>query len=168
MTSYVTIPNTDVDAESPIDVDLMTALRDNPIAITEGASGAPKVLTPALEPYSLGGVYIPLEMYFTQSASFTEMITVQIAVPANATTMHYRFWCAQLTSGTGYFRLTGPATGTSTTTTSASAAWDEETDTIDLSTSSPSGGFVTFSVEGSSSVGASGTARFYGFTYYFS
>jgi len=41
MTSYVTIPNTDIDAESPIDVDLMTALRDNPIAMGEGAVGAP-------------------------------------------------------------------------------------------------------------------------------
>ena len=43
MTSYVTIPNTDVDAESPIDVDLATAWRDNPIAITEGSAGAPKI-----------------------------------------------------------------------------------------------------------------------------
>ena len=44
MTSYVTIPNTDIDAESPIDVDLMTALRDNPIAITEAATGAPTLV----------------------------------------------------------------------------------------------------------------------------
>lgn len=49
MTSYVTIPNTDIDAESPIDVDLATAWRDNPTAITEGSAGAPKIQTAALE-----------------------------------------------------------------------------------------------------------------------
>jgi hypothetical protein len=41
--SWTTIPDTDVDAESPFDVDLATAYRDNPIAIAEGASGAPKI-----------------------------------------------------------------------------------------------------------------------------
>lgn len=41
MTAYVPIPNTDVDQDSPITVALMTALRDNPTAITEGASGSP-------------------------------------------------------------------------------------------------------------------------------
>lgn len=41
MTAYVTIPNTDVDQDSPVTVALMTALRDNPTAITEGSSGSP-------------------------------------------------------------------------------------------------------------------------------
>ena len=41
MTTYVTIPNSDVDQDSPVTVALMTALRDNPTAITEGASGSP-------------------------------------------------------------------------------------------------------------------------------
>lgn len=43
MTTYTAIPNGDVDAESPITTTLMTLLRDNPIAITEGASGAPTI-----------------------------------------------------------------------------------------------------------------------------
>lgn len=48
MTAYTTIANTTIDAESPVTVSLMTALRDNCIAITEGASGAPRNVQGAL------------------------------------------------------------------------------------------------------------------------
>jgi len=41
--AWVTIPNTDIDADSAIDVALMTAMRDNPIAIANGDAGAPVV-----------------------------------------------------------------------------------------------------------------------------
>lgn len=43
MTTYVPIPNGDTDQDSPITQPLIVALRDNPIAIAEGASGAPKI-----------------------------------------------------------------------------------------------------------------------------
>lgn len=43
MTTYTAIPNGDIDPESPITTGLMTLLRDNPIAITEGAAGAPRI-----------------------------------------------------------------------------------------------------------------------------
>jgi len=49
MTAYVSIPNGDVDPESPITTSLMVAMRDNPTAITEGSTGAPKIQTAALE-----------------------------------------------------------------------------------------------------------------------
>lgn len=39
MTTYTAIPNSDIDRDSPITEPLMTLLRDNPIAITEGAWG---------------------------------------------------------------------------------------------------------------------------------
>ena len=45
MTDYTAIPNGDVDSDSPITTSLITKLRDNPIAITEGSSGAPQVQT---------------------------------------------------------------------------------------------------------------------------
>jgi len=48
MTTYTTITNAQVDQDSPITASLITALRDNPIAITEGASGAPKIQTDGL------------------------------------------------------------------------------------------------------------------------
>lgn len=53
MTSYTAITTSEVDADSPITESLMTRLRDNPIAITEGSSGAPKIQTAA---YDTGSV----------------------------------------------------------------------------------------------------------------
>ncbi len=49
MTGYVTVSNTARDQDSPITVALIDALYNNPIAITEGASGAPKIQTAALQ-----------------------------------------------------------------------------------------------------------------------
>ena len=49
MTTYSSIANAEIDADSPITVPLMTKLRDNPIAITEGASGAPLIQAAALD-----------------------------------------------------------------------------------------------------------------------
>lgn len=43
--AYVSISNTAIDQDSPITVSLMTALRDNPTAIANGDSGAPKIQT---------------------------------------------------------------------------------------------------------------------------
>ena len=41
MTTYTNIPDAEIDQDSPVTQPLMTALRDNPLAITEGAAGAP-------------------------------------------------------------------------------------------------------------------------------
>lgn len=49
MTTYTAIPNSDVDADSPVTTELMIKLRDNPIALAEGAAGAPKVRKAALQ-----------------------------------------------------------------------------------------------------------------------
>ena len=49
MTTYTPIANGSVDAGSPVDESLVTALRDNPIAISEGSTGAPKLQTAAYE-----------------------------------------------------------------------------------------------------------------------
>jgi len=49
MTTYTAIPDTDIDPDSPITTGLMTLLRDNPIAITEGAAGAPSIVYGALD-----------------------------------------------------------------------------------------------------------------------
>lgn len=43
MTTYTAITNGQIDQDSPITQPLMTALRDNPIALAEGASGAPRI-----------------------------------------------------------------------------------------------------------------------------
>ena len=49
MTTYSPIANGSVDAGSPVDESLVTALRDNPIAISEGATNAPRIATIAAE-----------------------------------------------------------------------------------------------------------------------
>lgn len=43
MADYTTITDAQVDPEAPITSELMSALRDNPIAIAEGATGAPLI-----------------------------------------------------------------------------------------------------------------------------
>ncbi len=49
MTTYRTIASTETDGDSPVTVQLLTALADNPTAIAEGASGAPRVKPQALD-----------------------------------------------------------------------------------------------------------------------
>lgn len=48
MTTYTAIPNGDIDQDSPGTQPLFTLLRDNPIAITEGAPGAPRIIGEAM------------------------------------------------------------------------------------------------------------------------
>ena len=48
MTTYTAIADTEIDQDSPVTETLMTKMRDNPIAITEGASGAPRIVAGAL------------------------------------------------------------------------------------------------------------------------
>ncbi len=43
MTAYTAIPDSDIDPESPVTTGLVAKLRNNPIAIAEGAGGAPKI-----------------------------------------------------------------------------------------------------------------------------
>ncbi|MBA1447001.1 MAG: hypothetical protein FE835_19365 [Gammaproteobacteria bacterium] len=49
MTAYNAIPAADIDPDSPITTSLMTHIRDNPIAISEGSTGAPRIKTDAYE-----------------------------------------------------------------------------------------------------------------------
>jgi hypothetical protein len=49
MTTYTTIPDTDIDQDSPVTQPLMTALRDNPIAIGEGDPTSPGINGLALQ-----------------------------------------------------------------------------------------------------------------------
>lgn len=48
MTDYVDIYDSNIEPRAPVTSELMTALRDNPSAIAEGSSGAPKVNSGAL------------------------------------------------------------------------------------------------------------------------
>lgn len=48
MADYIAQPDTAVDPDAPVTSDLMYALRDNPIAMFEGAAGAPRLTNSAL------------------------------------------------------------------------------------------------------------------------
>lgn len=54
MTTYTAITNAEIDQDSPVTEPLMTKLRDNPLAIAEGASGAPRIQKAAIQPNDLG------------------------------------------------------------------------------------------------------------------
>jgi len=69
MTTYTTIPDGDIDQDSPVTQPLMTALRDNPIAITEGASGAPRIATAALKAPTAGTSHIIMRLQESENAS---------------------------------------------------------------------------------------------------
>lgn len=45
MASYITITDAETDPEAPLTSELAKKWRDNPIAIAEGAAGAPKIVT---------------------------------------------------------------------------------------------------------------------------
>ena len=51
MTSYITITDAETDPSAPLTSELAKKWRDNPIAITEGATGAPRVLPLAINNY---------------------------------------------------------------------------------------------------------------------
>jgi hypothetical protein len=52
MTTYTTIPNSDIDADSPVTTTLMQAYRDNVAATAEGSTDAP-VLSTGWHPYDM-------------------------------------------------------------------------------------------------------------------
>lgn len=49
MTTYTSIATSEIDGDSPITESVLTRCRDNPIAITEGATGAPRIVHDALD-----------------------------------------------------------------------------------------------------------------------
>lgn len=51
MTSYITITDAETDPSAPLTSELAKKWRDNPIAIIEGATGAPRVLPLAINNY---------------------------------------------------------------------------------------------------------------------
>lgn len=54
MPAWTNIANADIDQDSPVTQPLMTALRDNPIAMSEGAAGSPSIL-PNIAAYANSG-----------------------------------------------------------------------------------------------------------------
>lgn len=84
MTTYSTIPGTDIDTDSPVTESLMTKLRDNPIAITEGATGAPKVQTAGITDLAVTAAKVAdATLTGAKMAADTVTILREISTPAS-------------------------------------------------------------------------------------
>ena len=73
MADWTVIPDSVLDPDAPLTSDLAYAWRDNPIAIAEGASGAPKV-----QGIALGGVYIGFASASVSPLAVTDLDRVKI------------------------------------------------------------------------------------------
>ncbi len=106
MTTYTAIPNGDIDQDSPVTQPLLTLMRDNPIAITEGAAGAPRIFIGALERLSAGSTikYRADAAFTTTSTSFVVVTNSPISF-MQAGTVRVSLEHRRTTGGTGETRI---------------------------------------------------------------
>lgn len=78
MTAWVTIPDGDIDPDSPITTPLMTALRDNVAATAEGSSGAPAVTPNSCTTHVAAAGAIVVASNADQSVSTTSTTYVKL------------------------------------------------------------------------------------------
>lgn len=138
MTSYIAINNTEVDPDSPITAELMTKMRDNPIAISEGATGSPINQTEwhLYNQTTVGGASTGVIYDFAVNGAVASIIS-----PDFADGYEYRFWFdGASTSAAGaylvsFYRETSAAySPTRTLFTPSTTGWDSF---IDLTIDSP-------------------------------
>ena len=92
MTTYTDIPNADIDQNSPVKVALMTALRDNALAIQEGDASAPSLLDGIAAKVSAGAV---------GSYAFLAKLTDPAAVHGTAVAGSLLFYAGALSDADG-------------------------------------------------------------------
>jgi hypothetical protein len=85
MTSYITINNSEIDPDSPITADLMTKMRDNPLAIGEGATGAPRIIGQSMARYGNGLPVMTITAANTYTLQYGQL-QVTGALTTNSTT----------------------------------------------------------------------------------
>lgn len=85
MTTYSAIASGDIDPESPLTTTLLTKLRDNPIAIAEGASGAPTMTTAAMPVDEINGSLAGLTLGDVGSYAFLGSSAFNVSFTEGAT-----------------------------------------------------------------------------------
>ena len=80
MPEYQEILDTEVEPEAPLTSSLGVRFRDNPIAVWEGAAGAPKVRTVALQPPEAGQSFLIMRL---QESAFSTVIQDFFPTEAN-------------------------------------------------------------------------------------
>lgn len=99
MADWTTITDSQVDPKAPVTSELMTALRDNPVAIAEGATNAPRIaekIQSALgqnEAWATignlssgGGVYVDYYANCSTSSEFSESGFVEFEISTDGST----------------------------------------------------------------------------------
>lgn len=84
MTSYISIANSEIDPNSGITAELMTKLRDNPIAISEGNSSAPNILLGIAAKTVAGGVGTYVFAKYSSDVAFGTTVAGSSLNPASA------------------------------------------------------------------------------------
>lgn len=81
MTDYTTLADADLAQDKPVTQAKARALRDNPIAIAEGATGAPKIQQDALYEFSVGDYLVASsdDDSSTTSASYAKVKEIVVA-----------------------------------------------------------------------------------------
>lgn len=120
MASYRTIAASETDQDSPVTQTLMQALTDNPTAIAEGAAGAPKVETAALQVPTSGanvvGYFTVPGVEYTATTTAGNSIGMKMALGTGTITLAVDMKIDATNTGTVKFRKNGAIVNTQTTT----------------------------------------------------
>lgn len=146
MADWTDIANNEIDGDSPITESLMTALRDNPTAITEGATGAPRIenLAMAENVVTAGSVYIKNHDIEEQHQG-TSTITIKEFYTTQSGTCRISFDFKGNGTGTAYARIYKNDSPVGTLRSTGGTAYTTYTEDISISI----GDYVQIKVYGS-------------------
>ncbi len=127
MTSYITITDAETDPSAPITSELAKKWRDNPIAITEGETGAPRIVGAAMFAPSAGTVVqrncLPFgNEVVASTGSASSNISASVFTALVACTVQFRVSCSITAIGTTDLRIFKNGTVVQTYTTSQTGA----------------------------------------------
>jgi hypothetical protein len=158
MADWTTISNSEVDGDSPITESLMTALRDNPQAIAEGATGAPRIENLAMEEnvVTAGNVYIARNDA-EESHSGTTLTTLKEFYTTQSGTCRILFELKYGTAGTSYARIYINNVSMGTLRSSTSSTYATYTEDFSISV----GDYIQLKVYGSEAANTQYIRRFW-------
>lgn len=181
MATYSAVTAGEKDADSPLTVTVVDKLDQNPHAMFEGATGAPKIQKAALDADvvdstkvdfancdgMLGTIQQEYETtkQYTGVSTYSTVDTTYIYIPPDATTMHYlmRISTSNVSYPSGGRLIVASANGTTSQTNSAAAEWDTTDRTLDISSES---GWTLLSIQVYVGAGGSHTGYLYEWTAY--
>ena len=126
MTTYTTITNAEIDQDSPITQPLLTALRDNPLAIAEGDPTGPGLSVLGFEPLTAGDVPRYINAPSSGTSSSDDLIMSLVLIQKSS--VRIKFDYRSFAGGTSAYRIeldsVSVASGTTTSTSFVSVSED--------------------------------------------